>query len=92
MSTTAASFRPFSLLARGLGVVLVVTCLPVTSVAQFRDASQELGFSAGGKAAFVDYNGDGWIDVYAGGKLFRNRYKKAVCHDRTIKRRCNINY
>ncbi len=62
---------------------LVVRCLSafafaclflsgVTSQAGFRDASQQWEFSSGGKAAFVDYNNDGWIDLYAGGKLFRN--------------------
>lgn len=39
--------------------------------AQFRDATSDFGFSGGGKAAFADYNGDGYVDLYAG-KLWRN--------------------
>ena len=52
---------------------LLVMCLfPVPAVhAEFRDAGKDLGFSGGSKAAFADYNGDGWVDVYAG-QLYRN--------------------
>ncbi len=40
--------------------------------AAFRDVSEAFGFAGGSKAAFADYDGDGWVDVYAGGKLYRN--------------------
>ena len=42
-----------------------------TATAEFKDGSGELGFSGGGKAAFIDYNNDGWIDLFAG-QLWKN--------------------
>ncbi|MCP4945178.1 MAG: CRTAC1 family protein [Planctomycetaceae bacterium] len=45
--------------------------LTTASFGQFTDASGELGFSGGGKAAFGDYNNDGFVDLYTG-KLWRN--------------------
>ena len=45
--------------------------------AQFRDASGELGFSGGGKAAFADYDNDGFVDLHAG-KLFHNEGGKKL--------------
>ena len=45
------------------------------SYGQFTDASGELGFSGGGKAAFGDYNNDGYVDLYSG-KLWRNENGK----------------
>ena len=44
-----------------------------TAFGEFRDITTASGFSGDGKAAFADYNGDGLVDVFAGGKLFRNR-------------------
>lgn len=57
---------------------LICTCClgPQIAVAQFRDASEAWGFSGGGKAAFADFDQDGWVDLYAGGKLFRNEQGK----------------
>jgi hypothetical protein len=46
--------------------------------AKFRDASEEWGFAGDGKAAFVDFNNDGWIDLCAGGKLYRNEAGKKL--------------
>ena len=34
------------------------------SHAQFKDVSEEFGFSGGGKASFADYNNDGFVDLY----------------------------
>ena len=45
------------------------------SYGQFTDASGELGFSGGSKAAFGDYNNDGFVDLYTG-KLWRNENGK----------------
>ena len=45
--------------------------LLLPSHAQFKDVSNEWGYSGGGKAAFADYNGDGFIDLFAS-KLWRN--------------------
>ncbi len=45
--------------------------LLLPSQAQFKDVSNEWEYSGGGKAAFGDYNGDGFIDLFAG-KLWRN--------------------
>ena len=45
------------------------------SYGQFTDASGDLGFSGGGKAAFGDYNNDGFVDLYTG-KLWKNENGK----------------
>ena len=47
-----------------------------TASAQFRDVSKEIGFSGDGKAAFADYDNDGFVDVFAGGRLLRNEQAK----------------
>ena len=39
--------------------------------AQFRDVSKEWGFAGGVKAAFADFDGDGFVDLFSG-KLWRN--------------------
>ena len=38
---------------------------------QFTDISEEFGFGDSGKAAFGDYNNDGFADLYTG-KIWRN--------------------
>lgn len=45
---------------------------PYSVWAQFEDSANRWGPIAGGKAAFGDYNSDGYVDLYAGGKLYRN--------------------
>ena len=53
-------------------VAVVLTCLLSNPLAaQFKDASEELGFSGGGKASFADYNNDGFVDLHAG-QLYKN--------------------
>ena len=49
----------------------VIVGIGDSSSAQFRDVSKEWGFSGGGKAAFGDFDGDGFVDLFAG-KLWRN--------------------
>lgn len=54
---------------------LVVCWIGLASSTQaqgFRDVSEAWGFPADGKAAFADYDGDGWIDVFTG-QLYRNQ-------------------
>ena len=54
-----------------LGALFAFMSLLLPSHAQFKDVSNEWGYSGGGKAAFADYNGDGFIDLFAS-KLWRN--------------------
>ena len=54
---------------------LLQLALTTSSFGQFTDASGELGFGGGGKAAFGDYNNDGFVDLYTG-KLWRNENGK----------------
>jgi len=50
--------------------VILLTILLVASpvAAQFKDGNKELGITPGGKAAFVDYNNDGDLDLATAGK------------------------
>jgi hypothetical protein len=54
----------------------LLALLTIASVANgepwFEDVAQEVGLSGGGSAAWGDYDGDGWVDVYLGGSLYRN--------------------
>ena len=62
--------QPLSTIAFAL--VLSFTAIhPVRG--EFRDAGEAWGFSHDGKAAFADFNGDGWTDLFAGGRIFRNQ-------------------
>ena len=64
----------------GLGFIWNV-CL-VVAVAQgqgvFTDRTSELGLKPGsGPAACVDYDNDGWTDIYCGGTLWKNNQGKS---------------
>ena len=37
----------------------------IMAIAQFIHAGKKWGFSSDGKAAFADYNGDGFVDLLA---------------------------
>ena len=63
---TIASPRKTALLV--LATLLVTV---TTAVAEFKDGNKQLGITPGGKAAFIDYNNDGWIDLFAG-QLWKN--------------------
>ena len=54
---------------------LLQLVLTTSLFGQFTDASGELGFGGGGKAAFGDYNNDGFVDLYTG-KLWKNENGK----------------
>lgn len=50
-------------------LLIVVTVVP--AFGQFKDVSAEMGFSGGGKAAFGDFNNDGFVDLFSG-QLWKN--------------------
>ena len=57
-------------------ILMLLLLSAATAAAQFRDVSKEIGFSGDGKAAFADYDNDGFVDVFAGGRLLRNEQAK----------------
>ena len=59
--------------------IFLVAAVTLTARGQFRDVSTDTGFSGGGKAAFGDYNNDGFVDVYTG-KLWRNEKGEKYIH------------
>ena len=57
----------------------IALLLPSLANAQFRDATKQYGGIGGGKAAFADYDGDGWVDLF-NGRLLRNVNGKKFVH------------
>ena len=45
---------------------------------QFIDATEKFGFSGGGKAAFADFNNDGFVDIHAGSLFMNDKGNKFV--------------
>ena len=62
-----------SSLRNAVSLLALLTLLTTasTATAEFKDGNKQLGISPGGKAAFIDYNNDGWIDLFAG-QLWKN--------------------
>ena len=62
-----------SSLRNSVSLLALLTLLTTasTATAEFKDGNKQLGISPGGKAAFIDYNNDGWIDLFAG-QLWKN--------------------
>jgi hypothetical protein len=57
---------------RLIGAISMAWLFVSLAQAEFRDESEACGYSGDGIAAFVDFDGDGWVDLYSGGALFRN--------------------
>ncbi len=56
-----------------VGLLALLSIAAVANAAPwFEDVAQDSGLSGGGAAAWGDYDGDGWVDVYLGGILYRN--------------------
>ena len=57
--------------ARTIFCLLISHLMTTASPGQFSDVSDQYGFGGGGKAAFGDFNNDGFVDLYTG-SLWRN--------------------
>lgn len=78
MATRNSLIIPENTFSGHVLAILLACCFPalvITARAQFRDASGDLGFSGGAKAAFADYDNDGFVDLHAG-RLFHNEAGK----------------
>lgn len=53
-------------------LVLALAALAPAQETLFVDVTEQVGLAGGGAAAWADYDGDGWVDVYISGRLYRN--------------------
>ncbi len=59
-----------------IAAVVAVTCGGLWAEPWFADVTAEVGVEGGPGAAWADYDGDGWVDVYIGQTLFHNERGK----------------
>ena len=52
----------------------------VTNATSFTDESEKFGLAGGNDACWFDFNNDGWTDICAGGKVYRNEEGKKFVH------------
>lgn len=58
-------------LVASLVVLAVCACVCYADV-WFADVTEQMGVSGSAAACWVDYDSDGWVDLYIGGSLFHN--------------------
>ena len=59
-------------------LLAIVSCWPTCACGQFRNAGKQWEFQGSSKAAFADFDRDGWVDVYSGVLLKNESGKKFV--------------
>ena len=52
----------------------------VTHATSFTDGSEKFGLAGGNDACWFAFNNDGWTDICAGGKVYRNEEGKKFVH------------
>ena len=78
--TTKGNQHSSSMKIKSLLFNLLVFIPSTLSAITFTDESEKFGLAGGNDACWFDFNNDGWTDICAGGKVYRNEKGQKFVH------------